>query len=610
MNEGNCTDWKRKYSIWSTYRFIYGMIWKYGKKILAVGTGKILTNVGAQVMGVVIPAAVIAVLEKGGGMGQYLFSMLGLFLVSAAVYGAQSYFNGIEMLEVEFRAKHGSMMLMREACEADYEWMERKDTRENFEKGLGVMSEGGDSGMSGFLRQNTALAINILGLIIYMFAAASLEPLIILLLLAVSLIQMGIYSLARKYEESHKDERGSLWMKQRYHESVTDNIQAGKDIRLFGLRVWLLDYYEGYTRRIKRLFAKERGVYFAYGLSVLLMSALRDFVCYTYLLGRMSEGMGTAEFVFYLGIVAGFSDWFSRISGNLTILGGDCINIADFQRWYDNAQMTHVSGEKVHTGKKIRISFEDVSFVYPGSENRVLDHVSFTLSSDKKTALVGVNGAGKTTIVKLLCGLYRPTEGRILIDGVDLREINREQYFEKISAIFQEPLILESGLDENVACEIRENLDRARCEAAMKRSGLWEKIQRLPEGMESSYGNVIDKKGIFLSGGEQQKLLLARALYKDAPLILLDEPTAAMDALAEKATYEVYDRELAGKTVLFISHRLASTRFCDEILFLKNGTITERGTHEELLAADGEYAEMFEVQRRYYRDEKEETHEL
>lgn len=579
MNEGNCTDWKRKYSIWSTYRFVYGMIWKYEKKILAVGTGKILTSIGAQVMGVVIPAAVIAVLEKGGGMGQYLFSMLGLFLVSAAVYGAQSYFNGIEMLVTVFRAKHCATMLMREVCEADYQWMERKETQENFEKGIRAMDGGEYRGMEGFVKQNTELAINVLGLIVYLCAAASLEPLIILLLLAVSLIQMGIYSLARKYEESHKDERGSLWMKQHYHESVTDNIQAGKDIRLFGLRIWLLDYYKGYTKRFKRLFAKERGVYFAYELSVLLMSALRDFVCYTYLLGRMSEGMGTAEFVFYLGLVAGFSNWFSQISGNLTILGGACINMADFQRWYDNAQRTHASGEKVHTGKKISIAFEDVSFVYPGSENRVLDHVSFTLSPDKKTALVGVNGAGKTTIVKLLCGLYRPTEGRILIDGVDLREMNREQYFEKISAIFQEPLILESGLDENVACEVREHLDRTRCETAMKRSGLWEKIQRLPAGMESSYGNVIDKKGIFLSGGEQQKLLLARALYKDAPLV-------------------------------FISHRLASTRFCDEILFLKNGTITERGTHEELLAADGEYAEMFEVQSRYYRDEKEETHEL
>ena len=610
MNEENCMDWKRKYSIWSIYRFVYGMIWKYEKKILAVVTGTILTNVGAQIMGVAIPAAVIAVLERGGGMGQYLLSILGLFLVSAAVYSTQSYFNGIEMLVALFRSKHCTTMLIREICEADYEWMERKETQENFAKGTRAMDGGDYDGIEGFVKQNTELAMNVLGLIVYVCAAASLEPLIILLLLAVSLIQMGIYSLARKYEESHKDERGSLWMKQHYHETVTDNIQAGKDIRLFGLRIWLQDYSEGYTKRFKRLFAKERGVYFAYDLSVLLMSALRDFVCYTYLLGRMSEGMGTAEFVFYLGIVAGFSGWFSKISGNLTILGGICINVADFQRWYDNAQMTHASGEKVHTGKKIRISFEDVSFVYPGSENRVLDHVSFTLSPDKKTALVGVNGAGKTTIVKLLCGLYRPTEGRILIDGVDLREMNREKYFEKISAIFQEPLILESGLDENVACEVREHLDRARCEAAMKRSGLWEKVQQLPAGMESSYGNVIDKKGVFLSGGEQQKLLLARALYKDAPLILLDEPTAAMDALAEKATYEVYDRELAGKTVLFISHRLASTRFCDEILFLKNGAITEHGTHEELLAAGGEYAEMFEVQSRYYRDEKEETHEF
>ena len=253
MNEGNCTDWKRKYSIWSTYRFVYGMIWKYEKKILAVGTGKILTSIGAQVMGVVIPAAVIAVLEKGGGMGQYLFSMLGLFLVSAAVYGAQSYFNGIEMLVTVFRAKHGMTMLMREVCEADYQWMERKETQENFEKGIRAMDGGEYRGMEGFVKQNTELAINVLGLIVYLCAAASLEPLIILLLLAVSLIQMGIYSLARKYEESHKDERGSLWMKQHYHESVTDNIQAGKDIRLFGLRIWLLDYYKGYTKRFKRI---------------------------------------------------------------------------------------------------------------------------------------------------------------------------------------------------------------------------------------------------------------------------------------------------------------------------------------------------------------------
>lgn len=320
MNEENCTDWKRKYSIWSTYRFVYGMIWKYEKKILAVGTGKILTSIGAQVMGVVIPAAVIAVLEKGGGMGQYLFSMLGLFLISAAVYGAQSYFNGIEMLLAVFRAKHCATMLIREVCEADYQWMERKETQENFEKGMMAMDGGDYDGMEGFVKQNTELAINVLGLIVYMCAAVSLEPLIILLLLAVSLIQMGIYSLARKYEESHKDERGSLWMKQHYHETVTDNIQAGKDIRLFGLRVWLLDYYEGYTKRFKRLFAKESSVYFVYQLSVLLMSALRDFVCYTYLLGCMSEGMRTAEFVFYLGIVAGFLTGFPEFPGILPYL--------------------------------------------------------------------------------------------------------------------------------------------------------------------------------------------------------------------------------------------------------------------------------------------------
>lgn len=600
MNTGESTDWGKKYSVWSAYRLVYGMLWRHGRKILAVDAGKIVTNVAAQLMSVIIPAAVIALLESGKGMKAYLLGVLALFLLSALLYSAQSYFNSIPLLKTIFRSRYVIRTVMEEICKADYAWMERKDTQENLAKAV----RGGSQGMEEFMDKNTELLLNLLGLAVYIGTAAALEPRIILLLLAISGLQMGIYALARSYEESHKEERGGLWAKQWYHEGVTDDISAGKDIRLFGLRPWLLQYYEGYAKRVKRMFAKERGVYFAYDLSVLVMSFLRDLVCYGYLLARMTQGMSMAEFAFYLGIVAGFSGWFSRIADSLTVLGGSILNIKDYQRWIDAARRTHDTGELVHERETMEIAFENVSFSYPDSEKKVLDGVSFTLNPGKKTALVGLNGAGKTTVVKLLCGLYRPTTGRILIDGTDLRLLNREKYFEKLSAIFQEPLLLESGIDENIACEIRERLEPGRCRRAAERAGLLEKLRELPRGMQSSYGNVLDPDGVYLSGGECQKLLLARALYKDAPAVLLDEPTAAMDALAERETYRVYERELKGKTVLFISHRLASTRFCDEILFLENGKLTERGTHEELLRAQGGYAELFEVQSRYYREEK------
>ena len=224
-------------------------------------------------------------------------------------------------------------------------------------------------------------------------------------------------------------------------------------------------------------------------------------------------------------------------------------------------------------------------------------------------ALVGINGAGKSTIVKLLCGFYMPDEGHIYINGTDLATMDLDAWYRSLAAVFQDAFTYSFSIADNVTCSMGEDYDAEKCRETLKDAGLWEKMQKLPQKEKTFIGKEVSEDGIHLSGGETQKLMLARALYKGCALLLLDEPTAALDAIAENEMYEKYNEMLTGKTALFISHRLASTRFCDHILFLENGKITEEGTHEELMQKNGGYAEMFLVQSRYYKEEGAQPHE-
>lgn len=215
-------------------------------------------------------------------------------------------------------------------------------------------------------------------------------------------------------------------------------------------------------------------------------------------------------------------------------------------------------------------------------------------------ALIGLNGAGKTTLVKLLCGLYAPTSGTIRIDGVPAAEFRRDDYAALFAPVFQEVRTACFSLAETAACAFGPEVDRERAERCLRAAGLGEKLDALPHGMDTHLDKQVNPDGIELSGGEAQKLMMARALYKDAPVLVLDEPTAALDPIAENEVYEQYRRMAAGKTSLFISHRLASTRFCDRIVLLRDGGIAEEGTHETLLAAGGEYARLYEIQSCWY----------
>lgn len=590
---------EKRYSLFSNYRYAYGIVWRNRRYLLLMDLGKVIFSVAAALVGVLIPAAVIGALEQGADIGTFIKTMMVIFGLAVIVYGINGFFEGARFRYIDLRCSTTLMMLYESSVHADYQWLEREDVQQKLSRAENAIS-GNENGFEGFWIYNADLAVNVAGLIVYICMSASIQPVVILLLMAVSALQLIVYGGARSYEEKHKKEKGSLWMQLKYFERVTDKVEAGKDVRLFHLAPWLTDSYKARMKQIRRLLTKERSAYFAYDLTGVILSFLRDFVCYGYLLDSLMNGMSVSQFVFYLGIVSGFSVWFSKISENLALVGGCHLDISDYRRWIDGVQTVDKGKKDLKDCGQMSVVFEDVSFSYPGSDKPVLDHISFKIEPGKKMALVGINGAGKTTIVKLLCGLYHPDSGHIFVNGTDLSEISIESYQKEIAAIFQKPLVLETSVLENISCLPACDADRERCVKALGLAGLYDKIETLPEGIMTAYGTATDENGIYFSGGEFQKLVLARALYKNAPLILLDEPTAAMDAVAEKDTYELYGSVFKDVSTLFISHRLASTRFCDEILFLENGRIVQRGTHDQLMKQDGGYAKMFEVQSRYY----------
>lgn len=249
---------------------------------------------------------------------------------------------------------------------------------------------------------------------------------------------------------------------------------------------------------------------------------------------------------------------------------------------------------------------EHVTFAYPKADHPVLQDLSLTVHAGEKVAIVGVNGAGKTTLMKLICGLLHPTSGRILLNGRDMEEMEAEERYARFSCAFQDIQFLPLTIRDNISMQVadqksREEVDR-RVWNCLEQAGVRKEIEKLPEQLDTLMEKNIHEKAVDFSGGQRQKLILARALYREAGTLILDEPTAALDALAENDIYEKYARFAKDKTSFFVSHRLSSTRFCDRILLIDNGKVAEEGTHEELLAAGGLYATMFAMQSKYYQE--------
>lgn len=385
----------------------------------------------------------------------------------------------------------------------------------------------------------------------------------------------------------------------------------GKDLRLFHMSRYLHQKYDENNEKVDESEIKNSWIELRCSLITCITTAVQEICLYFYLISSVViYSMPISNFIFYFGASRSFCQSFQNIVKNISKLRSLSLGITIIRNFLDMESCpTEGCGPVSIDTEHMEISFCNVSFRYPGHDHYTIQNLSFSLKRGESLALVGRNGAGKTTLVKLMMRLYDPTEGTIKINGIDIRSIPIEEYYRLFSPVFQNIELYAMSLAENISMRPLEETDKERVHIAIKKANLTSMLDKLPNGIETQVLKVMQTDGVEFSGGEEQRIAIARAAYKDAPCLILDEPTAALDPLAELALYKDFNELTADKLTVFISHRLASATFCNKVILLEHGKLLEYGTHEQLLSQKGKYYAMFESQAQYYRSGGEKKYE-
>ena len=449
----------------------------------------------------------------------------------------------------------------------------------------------------------TLILLNLSGFAVYLTLLADLNLLLILIVVLTTATGFFVSKRINEWGYRHREEEAEFDKKLGYLRGKSNSIVLAKDIRIFGLSDWLNGLYKSVQTMYEAFIDRRERVYAWSCVVDAILGFARNGIAYLYLINLALHGdISASEFLLYFTAFTGFSAWVTGILEQLANLHKESLGLSTVREYLDlPEQFRFEGGIEIPKTDAYELRLEDVSFRYPGTQQDIIRNMNLTLRPGEKVAIVGLNGAGKTTLVKLLCGFYDPDEGSVTLNGIDIREFNRRDYYRLFSAVFQEFSELDITVAQAVAQAV-DHIDMNKVKTCIRKAGLTEQIEAFPSGYDTHLGKKVYMDGVQLSGGQTQRLMLARALYKDGPILVLDEPTAALDPIAENDIYMKYNEMTTGKSSLFISHRLASTRFCDRILFLQDGVIVEEGTHDELIKQGGGYAKLYDVQARYYQE--------
>lgn len=595
---------KPTYNMWQNTAFMLRTAWRSYKSVPLLCVGIAVSAAGGTIAQLLLAPAVLEQVETHAPLETLVGVILAFGAVLFALYGLNAYLKENAMYG-RVAVRTGLVTRLSDKL-AGTSFVNTLDTAflKQVQRSYNICSSNSEA-TEAIWTTLTDLLTNLIGFAVYLALLSGLHPLLLAVVLATTVAGYLFSNRINAWVYRHRDEEEEYWNRFGYLQRTATDRSYAKDIRIFGLKPWL-DEVWARVRRLFQDYLKQRQLHYLWiDVADLALTFARDGIAYAYLIWlALTEGLPVSQFLLYFTAVSGFTQWVTGILSKGTELHRQSLEISLLRETLDWPEPFRFEDGKPLPGAPdmpCEIRFDHVSYRYPEAETDTLHDIDLTIHAGEKLAIVGLNGAGKTTLVRLACGFLDPTWGRVLLNGQDIRQYDRWDYYALFSAVFQDFSVLEASVAENVAQRL-DGIDTGRVWQCLDQAGLTEAVRALPHGLDTKLGRKVYEDGVELSGGQTQRLMLARALYKNGPILALDEPTAALDPIAEDDIYQKYSRMTAGRTALFISHRLASTRFCDRILFMEQGRITEQGTHESLLAANGGYAKLFAVQSKYYQE--------
>lgn len=601
---------RRKYGLVSNYIYNMKAIKEWDKKLFWGQIVVVVPSVAASLLGSWLPSRLVADLTGHIEIPQLILEIAVISIIMWICNAASNMLMEYCGFEGNFIDTYYARKYAHKIMDVDYDYLEDEEYQKIYGNAWRVARYG--QGVVGAVMAFPQFMSCSAGILLYGILLVRKSALLLITVMLSLSISLWLLSFVRKKHGEYYEQLQLSARKAGYITAQATDSAAGKDIRIYNLMEWFLEKYDASLREMNRIYGIIHDWYLFRNISHAFLQLLMDGVTFGLLIYMLIQGkLTTAEFVFYVGIVSGFSLYFEGALRQIMGFSNTSASISYMREFLETEDAWNrgegVGAEKMEQFKEnaVKLELKNVSFTYPGSKKPTLKNINVVITPGEKIALIGLNGAGKTTLVKLICGFYHPTEGEILINDIPAQQYNREEYYSLISVLFQDHTFLARTLDENLTGQNLEDIDRNRLNNALKLSGFQSIYDALPDKGKTLLIREINEGSTDFSGGERQKMLFARALYQNAPLIILDEPTAALDPIAENELYLNYGKAMENKTSIYISHRLSSTRFCDRILLLDKGEIIEEGTHESLLAGNTRYAELFEMQSRYYREEDE-----
>ncbi|MEY8255926.1 ABC transporter ATP-binding protein [Clostridium perfringens] len=594
---------KKKGTLLINIKYIMGYAWSQDRVLFAqCGVYTILASI-APFIGIFLPKFLIDELLEQRRVEIILMTLIGFFLLSSVVNYSIAWLRCAYSPRVTKIRTDYITMISDKIMKMDFKNTEDPEVLNKIKSVMNaVMSN--NTGVEGVYHTLLGLFGRLTAFVGYISIVLFLSPWILLFLIINVLISYALTMRVKKYEYSQKEKAADKDRRTFYVFDTMYDFAYGKDIRIYDLKNILIDKFKKFRGERIDISNDVQEKQLKVKIVDVILLVIREFVVYGYLIYNvLFTGMSIGDFTMYFSTINGFGDWMKGILDDLANIKAQNMYLDDMREFLEIKSEDKEKTRDIPIDSSYEIEFKNVSFKYPKTDKYIYKNLSLKIKKGQRLAIVGINGAGKTTFVKLLCRLYEPTSGEILINGINIQSFSKEEYYKILSVVFQDIKTFAFTVAENVSLENLEDVDREKVLHCIEKAGVGDKINSLQKGIDTSLLKILDGEGVELSGGENQKLALARALYKNGKIVILDEPTSALDAVAEYNIYKGFDELIGDKTAIYISHRLASTKFCDVIAFFENGEIVEYGTHEELLKKNGKYSDMFNIQAQYYKEE-------